>query len=323
MPTKIILFRRGFSILFFVSAILFGHSALAVFPERPIRFIVPFSAGSGTDVTARIIVTALEPSLGVPIVVENRPGAGGILGTELLSRALPDGYTVGMTSSATHSASPFLYSSVPYDPITSFVHVTNMLSSPMMLAVVDGFANDLATFITKAKPGELTFGYGSSTSQVAAETFAKLSKIKVLPIPYKSQPQAITDLIGGQVNFVFADAGVLGPFLKSGRLKALAITSPQRSPKYPEIPTLDELGVKGYDLSTWVGLALPAGTPRVLAERWNVEILKVLARQDIRDRLNALNVDVVPNGIEVHAAFVKRQLDAWGRRIKEAGIKPE
>jgi tripartite-type tricarboxylate transporter receptor subunit TctC len=302
---------------------LVGSSAWAAFPDKPVKFLVPFAAGSGTDVAARILAVALEPSLGVPVVVENRPGAGGMLGSEMLSKAAPDGYTVGITSSATHSASPYLYSVVPYDPLKGFVHVTNMVGSPMMLVVADGFASDFAEFNAKAKSGKLTFGYGSSTSQVAAGTFAALDKIDALPVPYKGQPQAITDLIGGQVNFVFADAGVLASFIKAGRVKALAITSPERAAKYPNVPTLDELGIKGFDLATWVGLGLPAGTPRDIAERWNREILKVLAREDVREKFANLNVDVIPNGIEVHTAFVQRQLEAWGRRIRQAGLKPE
>jgi len=315
--------RRAFLTALAGAAALGGSPAWAAFPEKPVRFIVPFGAGSGTDMVARILSPLLEASLGVPVVVENRPGAGGMLGSDMLSKAAPDGYTVGITSSATHSASPFLYASVPYDPIKGFVHITNVVGSPMVLVVQDGFATDFADFRAKARLGTLSYGYGSSTSQVAAGTFAGLAKIEALSVPYKSQPQAITDLIGGQVSFVFADVGVLASFLRAGRIKALAITSPERSPRYPQVPTLDELGIKDFDLAIWVGLGLPAGTPRAIAERWNTEILKELARADVKEKFNNINADVAPNGIEVHTAFVQRQYDAWGRRIKQAGLKPE
>lgn len=170
---------------------LWGSSAWAAFPDKPIRFIVPFAAGSGTDVVARILANVLEPSVGVPVVVDNKPGAGAMLGAKMLSKGFPDGYTVGMTSSATHSASPYLYAHVPFDPVKGFVHVTNMVGAPFVLAVADNFERDFAEFKAKAKSCKLSYGYGSSTSQVAASTFATLSNIEALPVPLRaSRPQS-------------------------------------------------------------------------------------------------------------------------------------
>ncbi|MGD9944628.1 MAG: Bug family tripartite tricarboxylate transporter substrate binding protein [Burkholderiaceae bacterium] len=297
--------------------------AFAAYPDKPIHIVVAFTPGSGNDRVARIMAEEMRKELDVQIVVENRPGAAGAIGTRFVLQAPADGYTLLMTSSATHSANPWLIRNLPYDPVKDFAHITNLITTPLMLVVPHGTARTLQEFVEKSRKAQLTFGYGSSTSQVFASAFSNIAGLKTTPIAYKSQPPALTDLSSGIVQFMFADAAALEPFIKGNRLTALATTAEVRSPQFPDVPTLTELGYKDFDLTVWVGIGAAANTPREVVGKLSDRLTKILARDEVRQRFAAIGMDTAPNGAVRQSEFVVNQLDIWKRRIQEAGLKPE
>lgn len=300
-----------------------GGAAQAAFPDKPIRIIVPFTAGSGTDWIGRTLADELAKTLGQPVIVENKAGADGRIGTDFVVKSPADGYTLMISSSATHSANPGLIKNLSYDPVRDFSHVSLLITDPLVFAAHPSVAKSVAEFITVARARKLSFGYGSSSSLVAASTFNKLARIEALAVPYKSQPQAATDAAGGQVNYIFADATAVGAFIKGERLRALAMTGARRSEQLPDVPTLSEQGIEGFDLQVWVGLAAPAGMPADVLKQLNAEVRKVMTRADVREKFRAAGKTVAPNSIEEQAALVQRQLEVWARRIADAGLKAE
>ncbi|TXL72336.1 tripartite tricarboxylate transporter substrate binding protein [Vineibacter terrae] len=294
-------------------------------PERPVKIIVPFTAGSGGDTVARVVADELRKSLGGTFVIDNKPGASGQIGTDLAAKAPADGYTLLQTSSAQNSAGPWLTKTLGYDPIKDFTHIARVITVPFLLVVhPDVPAATVKDFIAYARQNAgLPYGYGSATAQVASATFVSLAGIQAMAVPYKSQPPAVTDLVGGQVRFMMADLSVVGPQVKAGKLRALAITSRARSPQFPDVPTLAEQGMSDFDLEVWVGMGAPAGTPAEIVNKLSSEILKMGKRDDVRQRFDAVGFDLVPNTLADHAAFVREQLAAWGKRIKDAGLQPE
>ncbi len=298
-------------------------AAWAAFPDKPLRIIVPFTAGSGTDWIGRAVADELTKTLGQPVIVENKAGADGRIGTDFVVKSPADGYTLVITSSATHSANPGLIRNLSYDPVKDFAHVSLLITDPLVFAVHPSVAGSVAEFINVAKTRKLSFGYGSNSSLVAASTFNKLAKVEALAVPYKSQPQAATDTAGGQVNYLFSDATAIGAFLKGGRLRALAMTGARRSEQLPDVPTLAEQGIEGFDLQVWVGLAAPAGTPAEVMKQLNAEVRKVMTRADVREKFRVAGKTVAPNSIEEQTVLVQRQLEAWSRRIADAGLKAE
>lgn len=293
--------------------------------DRPVRIIVPFTAGSGSDTVARVAADEFRRSLGGNWVIDNRPGAAGQIGSEAVQKAAADGYTLLLTTSATHSAGPWLTKKSPYDPLKDFVHVGRIVNVPFLLVLhPDLPAKSVAEFVEFARrnPG-LAYAYGSATSQVAAATFATIAKIQVLGVPYKSQPPAVTDLIGGQVRFMMADPSVAATHVRAGKLRAIAITARARSAQLPEVPTLAESGMGDFDPEVWLGIGAPAGLPRELAERLNAEIVRMGQRDEVRQRFAAVGMDLATNTLADHAEYTRAQLAAWGKRIKDAGIQPE
>lgn len=305
--------------------VLPGVASAQGYPDKPVRIIVPFTAGSGGDTVARVVAEELRKSLGGSFVVENRPGAAGQIGSDLAAKAPADGYTLLQTSSATHSAGPWLAKKLPYDPLKDFVHIGRVITVPFLLIThPDVPAKTVSEFIQYAtRTPDLLYGYGSATSQVAAATFSSLAKIKTTGVAYKSQPPAVTDLVGGQVKFMMADPSVAAGHVKSGKLRALAITSLTRSPLLPEVPTLSESGMSGFDVAVWIGIGAPAGLPRDIAEKLSAEIQKLGQREEVRQKFAAVGFDLAPNNMADQAEFAKAQLAAWGARIKDAGIQPE
>ncbi|MGD9942158.1 MAG: Bug family tripartite tricarboxylate transporter substrate binding protein [Burkholderiaceae bacterium] len=293
--------------------------------DKPVKIIVPFTPGSGGDTVARIVAEELRKNLGGTFVVENKPGASGAIGTELAAKASADGYTLLQTSSAQNSAGPWLVKSLPYDPVKDFIHLGRVITVPFLLVVhPDVPARNVKEFMeyARANPG-LTYGHGSATSQVASATFSALANVKTVNVPYRSQPPAVSDLIGGQVRFMMADPSVVGPQVKAGKLRALAITSRTRSAQFPDVPTLAESGMPDFDLEVWIGIGAPAGLPQGIAQRLSAEIVKLGQRDEVRQRFAAVGFELVPNSIPDQAVFVRDQLAAWGKRIKDAGIQPE
>jgi len=290
--------------------------------------VVPFSAGAGvTDIMARLVGQHLGASLGQPVVIENRPGAGGVPGTEAVSKAAPDGYTLLMTNVAL-VVTPYLYSKLPYDAEKDFTPVTLVNTAPLMLVVHPTVAatsvKELIAY-AKAHPGELSFGSGGvgSTPHLSGELFKSLSGIDVLHVPYKGGAPALNDLVGGQLSFMVENMPGTMPFVRSGKLRALAVTSARRSSLEPGLPTMAEAGVPGYEVVGWNGIVAVKGTPPEIVARLHAEVAKILHAPEVKERLAALGAEPVGNTPDEFGAFIKAERARWGRIIKEKGIRSE
>jgi tripartite-type tricarboxylate transporter receptor subunit TctC len=309
--------------------VLFSGEVLGqVYPTRPIHLVVPSSAGAGvTDIMARLLGRYLSSRIGQQIVIDNRPGASGILGSEVVSRAAPDGYTL-LIASVSLVVNPFLYPKMPYDPLADFMPVTMVNSAPLLLVVHPSIAAKSVTeLITYAKshPGQLNYGSGGlgSTPYLAAELFKSLAGIDVLHVPYKGGAPALSDLVGGQLSFMIENLPGTMPYVMAGNLRAIAITSPQRSPLTPELPTMIEAGVPGYEMSGWNGIFAVKGTPPQIVERLHSEVAKILRAPEVRRELAALGAEPVGNTPDEFGAFLKADMARWGKIIRERGIRPD
>ncbi len=303
-------------------------SAAQNYPTKPIRFIVPFAAGGGTDFVARIVGQKLTEALGQPLVIDNRGGAGGAIGTELAARAAPDGYSLLLGSAGPLAIQPGMPGRLPYDPLQDFAPITLVSSMPYVLVAHPSLpAKNVQELIAlaRAKPGQLNFGAPGSgtTTHLATELFKMLAKIDVVHVPYKGVAPALTDLLAGQVQFMSGDLSTVMPQVKAGRLRALAVTGAQRSTIVPELPTIAESGVPGYAASGWFGVLAPAATPRSIITRLNTVIVKGLMSADARERLAALGGEVVANTPAEFAAYLRDDLAKWSKLIKALGLKPE
>ena len=258
--------------------------------------------------------------------MEYKPGALGQIGTDFTAKAPPDGYTVMVSSSATHSSGAQLAKNLPYDPIRDFTHIGRLSRFDVALVVSpqQGFktAGDLVAQ-ARRQPGKISYGYGSGTGRVVAAAFARAAGIDVLAVPYKGQPPALTDLMGGQITFVTADVAVIMPFVKSGRLDAIGIASSKRSALLPNVPTLTEVGIRDVELAGWAGISGPANMAREAVTWWSTQMNRVLASKEHIERLHGLSLEGEPNSIEEFNQFVRAQYQIWGQRIRDAGIPPE
>lgn len=310
-----------------LAAAMFALAAVAAqaedYPAKPIRFVIPFPPGSGIDTMSRVLLDDLRKHTNATFVTDNRSGALGQIGTEVAARATPDGYTVMISSSATHSSGPQLVKKVPYDPFRDFTHIVRLarFDVAMVVSPARGWKS-AGEFIAaaKAKPEALTFGYGSATAQVTAASFNRAAGIQARGIPYKGQPLALTDLLGGQIDYVMADLAVILSHVKSGRLAAIALASSKRSAILPGVPTLSEQGVRDVELAGWVGISGPAGMAKEAVEWWTKHTNAALARGDFLERLNGVAVEGEPNTVPQFNAFVREQHQVWGTRIREAGV---
>jgi tripartite-type tricarboxylate transporter receptor subunit TctC len=297
------------------------------YPAKPIRMVVGYPPGGGTDIVGRMVAQKLSDTLGQTVVIDNRGGAAGSIGTEIAAKSVPDGYTILMGNVAPNAINVSLYSKLGYDPVKDFEPVSLVASTPNILVVQPLFpAKTVPELIAlaKAKPGTLNYpsaGLGSS-SHLAGELFDNLAGVKMVHIPYKGGGPALTDLLGGQVQLMFATMPAAMPHVRSGRLRAIAVTSVKRSQALPELPTIGET-LKGYDASTWYGVLAPARTPRAIVTRLYDEIVKVLAVADTRDKLLAQGFEPVGSMPAEFAAYIKSEIAKWGKVIKAAGIKPE
>ncbi len=304
-----------------------AHAADDAYPARPIRLISPFTPGGGNDLVSRAVALAVSRNIGQSVVVDNRPGANTIVGMELVAKAAPDGYTLIMTSS-TQAINATLYPKLPYDSIKSFTPVTLVGSSPLIVAVPTASAvKSIADLIAaaRAKPGELTFpsaGTGNAT-HLGGELFAAMAGITLTHVPYKGSGPGLTDLSAGRLAVAFSTALSVLPFVKSGRLRALAVTGAARSAFVPELPTVAESGLRGYEASTWYGVLTPAGTPRIIVARLNTEVVKVLALPEVRERLITQGIDPLGNSPEQFAAYVRAEIVKWAKVIKATGVTAE
>ncbi len=297
------------------------------YPSKPVRIIVPFAPGGGTDLSARVIAQKLSESLGTNFLVENRPGAAGIVGTAAVAKSKPDGYTMLVVSSS-HAMNPAMYAKLPYDTSRDFAPISLLLSGPTLVVAHPSLpaknARELIV-LAKAWPGTLTFasaGHGTPP-HMAGELFKTLAKIDILHIPYKGNGPAYTDLMAGQVSLMFPNIATSLPYVKSGRMRAIGVGSKQRSAIAPEIPTINESGLPGYEMSSWFGLLAPAGTPAGIVTRLQQEIAKIFKQPDVREKMFALGVEPVGSTPQEFTAFLNEETTQWSRIIKISGLKPE
>ncbi len=298
------------------------------YPAKPVRMIVTAAAGSGPDITARIVGQKLTAALGQSVVIENRPGAGGSIAAELAAKAAPDGYTLVMASAGSHAVSPALYPKLAWDPVRDFVPITIVAVAPNILIVHPSLpvksVRELIA-LARARPGELSFGSGGSgsTAHLSGELFRTMANIKIVHIPFKGAPSAALGVIGGQVEMALLNLPPTLPQVKSGRLKGLAVTTAKRTSAIPELPTIAEAGVPGYEASTWYGVMAPAGTPNEITGRLYTAIIADLRTDDTRARIAADGGEVVGSTPEEFAATLKRDLAKWTRVVKDSGARAD
>jgi len=295
-------------------------------PDRPIHFVVPYPAGGPLDAVARLTAQKVSADLGQPIVVENRPGAGGNIGAEYVARAAPDGYTLLLGAVATHAINPTLYAHIPYDAQKDFEPVTQIASTPNVLIVNPSLpVHSVREFIAyaKAHPGALNFGSGStgSAGHLAGELFKRMAGIEMTHVPYKGAAPAMQDLIAGQVQVMFDNLASALTQIKAGRVRALAVTTAKRTPLAPELPTIAESGLAGFDINTWFGLFVPAKTPRPIVDRLHEGFVKALAQPDVREKMLALGAEPVGNTPGQFAAYVKSEAEKYARVVKASGAR--
>ena len=296
-------------------------------PDKPVRFLVPYPPGGGTDVIARIVQQKFQAALGQPIVIENRGGAGGSVGTEAVAKAAPDGYTVLFTLSS-HTINPAIFPKLGYDTVKDFEPVGLVASLPQILVTQAGFpANNVAelTALARARPGTLSFASvgNGSPGHLAGELQALRTGVKLTHIPYRGGGPAVTDVMGGQVPTLWVSIPAAAPFVKAGKLKALAVSTTQRSAAFPEVPTMQEAGVPDFDVDSWYAMFVPARTPKAIIERLNKALNSVLADADIRDKLLAQGAEGVGGTPEALGAVVAAELPRWAKLAKDANIKAE
>jgi tripartite-type tricarboxylate transporter receptor subunit TctC len=311
-----------------LAAILCTAPAIAQdkWPSKPITYVVPFPPGGTTDILARLVAQRLGPALGTPIVIENRPGAGGNIGSDYAAKAAPDGYTILGGTISSHAINASLYKHLPYDPLKSFAPITMIGTNANVLVV--GASSPLKSVqdivaATKSKPGGLSFASaGNGTSQhLSAELFKTLANIDMVHIPYKGSAPAIQDVMGGQVPMMFDTTVVAAPFIESGRVRALAVTSTRRLPSLPDVPTMIEAGVPGYDVVAWQAMFVPAGTPPAIVQRLYTEVSAILKLPEVRERLAKLGVE--PSGMppQQFVAFQAKEIAKWAKVVKAANVK--
>lgn len=309
-----------------VAIVSLTATAHAAYPDRPISLVVPFPAGSGTDAVGRIFAAELSNLLGQQVVVENKPGANATIAAQYVARAKPDGYTLFVTTNTSHSAAPFLMKNVSYDPVKDFTPIARGGNLPFIL-VTDPkqpytSVQELIDYARK-NPGKVSYATGNSTGIVAGATLASRANIDILHVPYKGTPQALTDLVGGQVNIMFTDLTSGLPFVQSGQLRALAVSTAERSDIVPNLPSMREAGVRDFDLNSWNGYFGPAGLPPEIVTKLNTAINQIVAKPDVRKRLAGLGFDAFSGTPESFATFVSEQRDLWGNLIKDAGIQAQ
>ncbi len=316
--------RRGLLAAAAACALLPGLAAAQAFPSKPITIIVPFAAGGTTDILARIIAQGMGAELGQSVVVDNRAGAGGNIGGQVAARAPADGYTLFMGTVGTHAINAALYKKMPFDPVKDFAPLTRVANVPNLLV-----ANPAQPFKTvqeliayaKATPGKINFGSSGSGSSIhlSGELFKSMAKVDMQHVPYKGSAPAVTDLLGNQIAIMFDNMPSAIQHVRSGRLRAIAVTTARRSPELPDVPTIAEAGVPGYEATSWFGMFAPAATPAPVVAQLNATIVKVLAQPDIRKKLAEQGAEAAGETPAQFADFIQKESVKWGRVVKESG----
>ena len=302
-----------------------GAAAAQAYPNRPIRVIVPFQAGSAPDQIMRVTTQHMSQTLGQPIVIENRPGANGNVGVAEAARAAPDGYTLVSANNTTFAANPSLFKKLAFDPQKDFTPVGRFVTTGLILSVRPEFpAKNLQEFISHAKSqqGKLTAAQASAGMRVSIALLRSLAGIELVEVPYKGQPQALNDLLGGQIDITFADYAVGLSQIRAGKIRGLGVTTPKRSQAAPEIPAIAEV-LSGYDVTVWAGLAARAGTPQPIVEQVWKAAQQALSSNEVRSTLTGMSFNVEPLGPEEFAAYIRTETARWAKMVKEAGIEPE
>jgi tripartite-type tricarboxylate transporter receptor subunit TctC len=306
--------------------LLFATGAQAqTWPSKPVKLVVPFPAGSATDQIARVIGQQLQENLGQPFVVENKPGAQGSIAASEVARSAPDGYTLMVGTNTPLAANPSLFKKLNYDPVKDFAPIARLGTISFMIMVRPDFpAKDLKGFLShaRANAGKLSAGYGSAGSQVSQAMLRSMGKLDFIDVPYKGLPQAITDVLGGQISFTFADLANALAQIKGGKLRGIAVTSAKRSPLASDVPAIAE-ELPGYELIAWFALVAPAGTPAPVIARAHEITAKSLAKPEVKARFDALGTDVAPMNPEQLGGFIKSEITKFARLAREAGIQPE
>jgi tripartite-type tricarboxylate transporter receptor subunit TctC len=308
-------------------AVLTGPALRAdEFPSKPITIISAFGPGSASDTIARVVAQPLGVALKQNVIVEARPGANGALSAMYVARQPADGYTLLLTTNSPHSAAPFLMKNLAYDPVKDFTPVTRYGSFTLMLLIHPSVpATNVKEFIAyvQAHPGKVSFASGNTAGVVAGETIKHFGKLDMLHVPYKSTPQALTDLIAGRTQMMVADFTTGMPHVRSGALRALGITRIKRSAIYPELPTLDEAGIPGFDMDAWAGFVAPAGTPPEVVKLLNAEMRKIIDTPETKTTLAKVGFEGFSSSPQELEDFIKLQLGKWSKMVKDAGIQPE
>ncbi len=323
------MFKRTFAVISILTAISAGLSAplrADNYPSKPITLIAVFGPGSASDTICRVIAQPLSAALKESVIVENRPGASGALAAFYVARAAADGYTLLMATNSPLSAVPFLMKNVTYDPVNDFTAVSRVGSFTLMLVVNPSLpvrtVKELIEY-AKANPGKLSFASANTSGIVAGETLAHWAEIDMLHVPYKSSPPAIQDVLAGRVSMMFTDLTTGMPHVRSGALRALAVTRLHRSSLLPELPTLDEAGVTGFDMDSWAGIVAPAYTPPAIVTQLNRELRRIIDDPAIKSTLGNVGFEAFSSSPDEFADFVKVQLGKWGKMVKDAGIQPD
>jgi tripartite-type tricarboxylate transporter receptor subunit TctC len=303
-------------------------AAQSGYPAKAIRYVVPFPAGGPLDIVARAIGQDLTKVWKQPVIIDNRPGAGGNIGAELVAKSPPDGYTILMGAVSTHAINPTLYSKLAYDPIKDFAPVTLITSVPNVLVVHPSLpVKDVKELIAlaKARPGQLNFASGStgSAGHLAGELFNSMAGVQMAHIPYKGAAPAVIDLIAGHASLMFDNLSSALPNINARRVHAIAVTTLKRSPLVPRLPTIDESGLRGFDVSTWFGIFAPAGTPPDIVGKLNSEVVRVLHTSEMRERLAALGAEPIGNSPDAFATFIKAEIPKYAKVIKASGAKAD
>lgn len=303
-------------------------AAEASYPARPITIVVPFGAGTGTDVITRVIAEKMAADMKTTMIIDNKAGASGQIGTELVARAQPDGYTLLVGTNSTHSGNPYLFKSLRYDATKSFEPIGRMTINPLAFLVKQDSPFKAPQHLidyAHAHPGKLSYGYGNTGGQVSAAMLVNMAKLNVLSVPYKTTPQVFTDLIGGQIDFAFVDLAASQSLMDGGKLRAIAVTSPKRFKQLPHLPaTRETRALEDFSLFAWLGLLAPAGTPRPIVAQLNAALRNALDSPEVKRRLEERTGSIVePTTSEQFAEFMHEQSELWKRRIREAGIQPE
>ena len=306
--------------------VLAGAAAAQTYPVKPVRIVVPFAAGGGVDVTARILAQGLSERLGQTVFVENRTGASGIIGTEFVAKSAPDGYTLLVGSQTTQAVVPAMYKT-SYDGARDFTPMIVIATSPLMIVVHPSLpvknVRDLIA-LARARPGQLTFGAASGgTPHMAGELFKLTAKVDLLFVPYKGEGPAVSDAMGGQISMVFSNLPVVLPLARTGRLRGIAVTSAQRVPTAAEFPTVAESGLPGFEANTWFGCLAPAGTPADIINKLNAESARALNAPAVKERMAGMGLFVVANKPEEFAELLKKEIPRWAKVVKDSGVKPQ